>query len=266
MWSCRFQRFFLYTSMDTSVWILAAVTIERFLAVCVPHNHKLLKTPSRAWKVVLAIVIFQMGFNSHVFATYGLQLKVINATLNMTFPCGFQSDASREYLTKYHGWLSFTVYCVIPFVVMLVLNIFIIVKLKNMRRSFTMNRKYSTPTRSQINTISMTRMLLTVTFYFLTVTTPVFIFTIIQEWLFTSSRITAEKYGRMEVVDAVLTIMLYLNHSINFLLYCVTGKRFKRELKRILMCSGDTMGADTTVGGNTTDTPLVDKRFTTLRF
>lgn len=267
-WSCRFQRFFVYVSLDTSAWILAAISIERFLAVCMPHKHKLLKSTSRAWKVVIGIIIFQVAFNSHVFFNYGSQ-TVTKDNVTTTFACGYSSDAAREYLTVYHSWISMAVYCFIPFCTMLILNIFIIAKMRLMQAALKSRCSASTTSRrSQANTLSMTRMLLCVTFYFILVTTPAFIFAIFQEWLFKNTEITPEKYGQIEVVDAVLTILLYLNHSINFLLYCVSGRRFRRELITMLKCNkgkddNRPSGTGTKAGGTTTDTLLVDKVTTT---
>ena len=106
------------------------------------------------------------------------------------------------------------------------------------KRTLSMRKSNSSQQsrKSQRNTISMTRMLLCVTFYFVIVTTPTFIFSIIQEYMFDKTEITPEKNGKIELVDAISTLMLYLNHSINFLLYAVSGRRFRKELYSML-CS-----------------------------
>lgn len=249
-WACRFQRFFVYMGLDTSAWILAAISVERFFAVCLPHKHKMLRTTSRAWKIVLGIVLIQTVFNSNVFFTYGPQTIVTNNETKV-FPCGYSSDSAKEYLKEYHSYLAMAIYCFLPFVVMLTLNILIIVKLRRMQAKLSSGRNCSTTSRSEIKTQSMTRMLLCVTFYFVVITTPSFIFAIFENWYFTSTEITPEKLGRIEVVDAVLTLMLYLNHSINFLLYCVSGRRFRRELRKLLKCGsgkdGHTTGTSDTL-------------------
>ena len=224
-------------SLDTSAWILAAISVERFIAVCMPQKHKLLTTTSRAWKIVLAIVIFQILFNANVFITYGPE-TINGDNTTRKFECGFSSNSSREYLTKYHVWIAMAIYGIIPFTVMLTLNVFIISRLSKIKKAFASYSTSSTTSRSKINTHSMTRMLLCVTFYFVIITMPVFIFEVFQQRIFSSKtkEITPEKKGQIEIVDAVLTLMLYLNHSINFFLYCVSGRRFKKELLKLLRC------------------------------
>ncbi|XP_067928071.1 FMRFamide peptide receptor frpr-18-like [Watersipora subatra] len=228
-WTCRFQRFTLYLALDSSAWILGAISIERFLAVCMPLQHRAFKVRSRALKIVLGIILFQTAYNCPVFFTYGEQTFD-----NKTYPCSFTSDAAKTYHTKYNTYISMVIYCVFPSVVMLTLNICIIVRLIRIEKSFLRNA--TTTSRSQINAISMTRMLLCVTFYFIIVTTPSFIFAIFQEKLFAQEIVTPEDFGQSEVVDAIFTLLLYLNHSINFFLYCATGKKFKRELLKMLGC------------------------------
>lgn len=193
--------------------------------------------------MVAAIVVFMCVFNSNVFFTYGEMTVLLDSNLTKVYQCGFSNAASREYLTKYHLWIAFTIYSIIPFCTMLTLNSFIIRKLYLMqnlltKRTLSMRKSNSSQQsrKSQRNTLSMTRMLLCVTFYFVIVTTPTFIFSIIQQHMFDESEITPEKLGRIELVDAVSTLLLYLNHSINFLLYAVSGRRFRRELS-LLLCS-----------------------------
>ena len=211
--------------------------------MCLPQRHRVLtsKATSRPWQIVAGIVIFMTLFNINVFFTWGKQTVVLDDNTTKVFNCGFRSDGAREYLTKYHLWIAFTIYSIIPFCTMLILNSFIIRKLRMMhglltKRTLSMRKSNSSQQsrKSQRNTISMTRMLLCVTFYFVIVTTPTFIFSIIQEYMFDKTEITPEKNGKIELVDAISTLMLYLNHSINFLLYAVSGRRFRKELYSML--------------------------------
>jgi len=237
--SCKLQRFILYTSLDTSAWILIAVTVERFLAVCMPQHHHFLKTPRHAFRAVGGIVLFQSAFNLHVFWTRGRQVIVaVEDNSTVIINCAYPTESARNYWTFYQSWVSMLVYCVVPFCVMLILNIFIIRTLRKHKRSMARKRSLSAnsrkATKGGIPTDSMTRMLLCVTLYFIIVTTPSFIFTMIQDVLFYKDVVTAHQHAVMELVDGALTVLLYLNHSINFLLYCLTGRRFRSEL--IMMC------------------------------
>lgn len=39
----------------------------------------------------------------------------------------------------------------------------------------------------------------------------------------------------MEVGDVLVSYLLYLNHSMNFFLYCLTGKTFRQKCKATLL-------------------------------
>ena len=50
---------------------------------------------------------------------------------------------------------------------------------------------------------------------------------------------TAEQRARMEIADFVFSVLMYLNHSLNFFLYCLTGKMFRaRCLALLTSCCG----------------------------
>ena len=66
-------------------------------------------------------------------------------------------------------------------------------------------------------------MLLTVSFLFIFLTTPICIYTLVG--------------GLPRLVHSVATILHHLNHSINGVLYCITGTRFRQELKSLFTCN-----------------------------
>ena len=66
-------------------------------------------------------------------------------------------------------------------------------------------------------------MLLTVSFAFIILTGPI---SLIHIWT------------EVPVLAVDITVVLqYLNHGINRILYCVTGSRFRNELKRLFICA-----------------------------
>lgn len=239
--SCKLQRFVLYVALDTSSWLLTAVTLERFLAVCHVVKHRKFCKPKTAAQAIAAIVVFQISFNAQVFFTRGVEdIENFNSTTNYSYiNCGYTSPSAKHYWTYYHSWLSMLIYCIIPFITMLILNCFIVHKLRHLqRRPSTIKRLAASSTGFMRHTSSMTHMLLAVTIYFIVVTTPTFIFTIVEGFLLDIHDIDDKKYAKMELVDAICSILLYLNHSINFFLYCLTGVRFRRELYAMLGCTG----------------------------
>ena len=248
--SCKIHRFILYFSMDMSAWILGIVTIERFVAVCLPTKHRKIKTVSAALKILAALIVVQVAFNMQVFWTRGDHYqKVYDAVTKEELPlhCGYTSEEARYFWTHNQGALSMVWYCAIPFMTMLIFNILIIRRLRSLRDDSALSRGGSELSKTGITkqTNSMTRMLLSVTFYFLLVTVPILIFTMFQSVILykdqykdkkSGEKPDPEKLAQLELADAIMTTIVYINHSINFFLYCLTGRRFRRELRAMCGC------------------------------
>ncbi|KAL8609458.1 hypothetical protein ACOMHN_037980 [Nucella lapillus] len=79
---------------------------------------------------------------------------------------------------------------------------------------------------------NITVMLLLVSFTFLLLTSPVVLVLLYKRyhWL---PRTPAER-ARARLTHAFVDNLMYTNHAINFLLYCISGRRFRQELKRLL--------------------------------
>lgn len=162
---------------------------------------------------------------------------------------------------KSFEYVKISTYCVIPFVVILCLNIAIIVRLRSSARGTiqmhaAINSSSSSSARGRppppppppppslapqtprlrtagshhpsilrhmrdpYSQTRVTSMLLAVSFAWLFLTSPFTIYGIIAS-------ITNRWYL---MVKAVCFILMYTNHAINFGLYCLAGKKFRRQL------------------------------------
>lgn len=91
---------------------------------------------------------------------------------------------------------------------------------------------------------SSTLMLLSVSVTFLVTTTPnVVYFLKVDSWIAAADsdpdRVAgARSEARVRLLYAVTNLLLYMNNSINFLLYCLTGSRFRRAARDLFSRSG----------------------------
>ena len=72
----------------------------------------------------------------------------------------------------------------------------------------------------------VTVMLLVVSFAWLLLTTPF----IASGFIFAVGYINVEHVSLLMPFKAVAFLLLYTNHAVNFYLYCLTGRKFRREL------------------------------------
>jgi len=69
-------------------------------------------------------------------------------------------------------------------------------------------------------------MLLVVSFAWLVLTTPF----AVCGFLFAVGEVNVELASILMPLKAVAFLLMYTNHAVNFYLYCLTGRKFRREL------------------------------------
>lgn len=82
-WLCKLMPVVLCTASDYSVWLIVAVTIERYIAVCHPLKARSMCSTTKAIKAIICIGIALFVLNCHFF-----------------FYCQ-SSTTSPEYYTQY---------------------------------------------------------------------------------------------------------------------------------------------------------------------
>ncbi len=170
--------------------------------------------------------IFTRAFDARQMAIIGVLLAVANSHFYWTIGlenghCDFR-ESGNGHLTEYIAlWIHICLGNLIPFVAMLVANSAIIAKvtfanhLRKVQLNVDNDKKLS----------GMTITLFSMTFTFLLTTVPIYVVNYIIK--------DKENTEQKQLVMAILNLLFYTNYSINFLLYCVSGTRFRREFFRI---------------------------------
>ncbi len=260
--SCRFLTAFGYTITDCSVWLIIAVTVERFIVARYPLRASAMCTRGRAAKVIVAIFLALLGLNSHFFFTSGLRSTNSASPSNGTSP-GNQTVVMEtvsmrctslegyEQMHKIWQFVDACLYSFIPFLVLCVLNVLIIKSVIVSQREMSKHNetglaasKHSLQHRGNRR---MTIMLLTISCTFLVTTTPMNISLIINTYVNSQldSDFTTYTPGehrliaRLILLTGVTKMLMFTNHSINFFLYCATGQAFRKQLVQLFRCDGD---------------------------
>ncbi|XP_041363509.1 B2 bradykinin receptor-like [Gigantopelta aegis] len=134
------------------------------------------------------------------------------------------------------------IHTVIPSTILTICNTSIIYKVVSSSRHILQNDSSSgnsiqrRSVSSRRNKASfLTAMLLTTSFTYVVCTTPFCIYSIYKKMLGPSQYDTPQDKAVDELVRLVVNMLQYTNNCINFMLYCVSGKRFRDELS--VLCS-----------------------------
>ncbi|VDH99107.1 Hypothetical predicted protein [Mytilus galloprovincialis] len=226
--ACKIHIWILYSSMDYSAWILIAVTIERVLLLWFPNKMQCVCTKKVAMLVLISIASFLLLVNSHIL--YGYELST-GKTANH---CHYVSKSYLQFWISSWPSIDLVIFCIIPGSFLVVGNILIFVKVLISRRAI--NRQVSTYStssqqRGDSKFSSMTAMLIAVNCVFLVCNIPSRAFMIENtSWSFDTC---GHNYAKMSLLWCIFNLLMYVNNSVNFLLYIISGSRFRNEIKEI---------------------------------
>ena len=232
---CKIHIFLVYFSLQYSSWLLVAVTCERFVGVWLPHRVKQGCTQFSAVVVISVLGVCLITLNAHWF--YGVGRSTYaegNVTLQTN--CDSIFDHYDTFLVYTWPWIDLCVFSLVPLTILVVGNLAILIrvfisKYKTRVQIAPANPQSKNPRDDK--TRQLTIMLSTLNLVFFVCTTPVSIYLIIEPYLMTHMT-SDEDIAVLYLWWAVVNCFMYLNNSINFILYFLSGSRFRDEVKALL--------------------------------
>ena len=226
VWFYRWRKYVYHSSGDVSVWLLTAFTVDRFIAVCFPLRVRSLCTHKRIRTVTACVTLLALSWNLQFFWIFGV-INGQDVDSNQTTCCnkvGF-TPAHEYYARNVRPWIVNAYYNILPFLIMLFSNL-AICRVMCMRR-LGLNIAANHDDAKQLS--SMTCMAVGVSLAFLVLTTPAVIVYAIM------LRVPQDSASRAPyaVAHAVCDLLMFTNHAVNFYLYCLSGSRFRQELKTL---------------------------------
>ena len=206
-----------YFSEHYSAWILTVMTIERCLAIWLPLQSKRICTVRNAKIMSLILALVFLIFDSQWFF-------IVTKSGNS---CGYIKEISQVYVKNFDK-IDATLYSYIPFTLMMTANATIIFKMMCARKNANKVGDVGSVHAPQGTALSKnakrtTFMLLSVSLLYCVTTMPV-------------STYYALTKEAPQLTHALLTNLGYFNHSINFVLYCLTGSKFRSEVTKRILC------------------------------
>ena len=227
---CKLTAYGSYLILQNSTFQIVAMTIDKYIAIKWPHRAATYSTPSRAKFIILVIFIFAAVYNlPHYFMA-----NVIEGQ------CGFSVENT---LAKVHSWLSFVLNGVIPFSLLIHMNYAIVKTVRESQEMFRSNVGTAGMETRQKTMKSaenqLTTMLLLVTTLFLILILPSYIKFIYAAF---SRPDTPSKFADSLLISEISYHLYVTNSGINFFLYCVSGKKFRSDLKEMVRWIGRCCG------------------------
>ncbi|XP_052796146.1 FMRFamide receptor-like [Mya arenaria] len=213
---------FFFLFVVCSIWFTVGVTVDRYIQVCWITRAKDMCNERRARMGLGVITLLCFIINAPHFATYE-HVTGANPSFRAT------EYGSGKGSQNYEFWIHCMILVLVPWATIFTLNMLIIHRVTSMNRQMDSKRGSSGKDKTRKSEAQLTRLLLTITFTFLVLIA----FQCITQCFFMlkagNHRIVAEAFS-------IAQLGIVINSSINFFLYCLSGKRFRKEL-RIVVCS-----------------------------
>ena len=189
------------------------MSIEKFFALYFPLKSKIVCTVKTAkWAT---------GLSALIFSIYDAQYLILYKSVktNGIFSCFSSAQKHVAILDRIDSIL----YSFGPFTIMFLVNAAIIAKfMKAKCQNIFHNSTESTSQALNKYATKGTAMVVTVSVTFMILTAPVSI-----------DKIMGSKLATYPLYNVFMISMQYLNHSINGVLYCIVGTKFREEMMKI---------------------------------
>ncbi|CAL8143759.1 unnamed protein product [Orchesella dallaii] len=206
------------TAQTGSVYLTLAVTIERYIAVCHSLKARSICTWRRARICVATVFLFSIVYNLPRWWEV-IAIPVCDPVNNMTIYMN-EKSAMRDdptYVTVYITWAYLVVMYLIPFSGLVVFNLAIY---RQVRKA---NRERQQLSKLQRREMGLATMLLCVVVVFLLCNVLPLVNNILESFYDTS----------VDQLVAMSNFLVVVNSSVNFVIYCTCGERFRRLLIRL---------------------------------
>ena len=221
-WANCLPLYFAYYFFEHfSAWLLTTMTIERCIAVWFPFSAKKICTVRSAKRVTAGVATIFLILNSQWF--FIIEISPVSGY------CDFKENVTQWYKDNFDT-IDAVLYSFAPLIIMTTANVLICIKMLKRKRVIVPG------TSGQLANHKAQRgtfMLLTASFLFCACTAPVSMYYMIT-------------YQIPPMTDTLLINLGYLNHGINFVLYVISGTKFRSEFKRKFHCRKRVQGQRST--------------------
>ena len=226
-WLCKLTNVLGYTVSDYSVWLIIAVTVERYIVVCHPLKANTLCNNQRAKKVIVILLVAMAALNIHFIWTASITTFTLDGE---KIPRCTGAKEHKILVEDVWPWVDAFTYSFLPFLIIIVLNSLIIRQVIHARRSRSQlsGSIYEQRRPSSEGSTKLTVMLLTISFSFVLTTLPMNMSLIASVLIDPNTDL--QSLSKFKLVKTITELLMYVNHSMNFFLYCATGHKFRRQL------------------------------------
>lgn len=211
----------------TSIWLTLAFTVDRYIMICHPFKAERLCSVGRARKVIVIVYILGALFNIPRYLEYTsdeIEVPTMSGGSETRKIVQFTEIGRNQlFIDLVHSYLYLTFVCGIPFLMLAILNIFLIHAVHLSKRK---GRLINAKEKKRNDT---TIMLIGVILIFLFCQGPA----LISRMVYAIDFNLATKSMTFHKINEGGNFLIIVNSAINIVPYYFFGKRFRKEFWRL---------------------------------
>ncbi len=214
-----------------SIWFVVLIAMNRYWAVCKPHNMNRTWTLQRTICYVIGVIFMVFAFNTPRFFEYKI-VSYLDTDNTTWISHEDRTDFGRNYYYKvvYKAYLVNVLLVLVPLLTLIFLT-FPILKAMHARRNKDKGKSNSKNSLSRASH-EITFVLSLVLVVAIVCQTPLAIFHFVRN----SYRYHCGDF--VFYLDNISKLLVTVNSSINFVIYCLFSSRFRRLLWATINCLG----------------------------
>ena len=232
-YGCKVHSLFTYFSHQIASWTLVLLTVERTISVLIPLRCHEFCNKRRLIPIWIGIAVILFCFNIHFFFSVDIQDFVNTSNSSNSRHCIIVNSWDSFFLGPWY-WIDACLGDFIPFLFVLVGNVIIVTHLV---RSGRLRSKVMLSAGEKDRKMSSTTfVLITVSVIFLVCNVPTdLLFLGYQYGLFPDNN--SEQDAIYNLFFAGVSMLYYANNAIEFVLYFVSGRKFRSAFLDMFGCA-----------------------------
>ncbi|XP_062617378.1 G-protein coupled receptor daf-37-like [Saccostrea cucullata] len=232
--TCMISIYVTYVTGFLSVWYVVLIVIDRYIVVCHPLRGPRLCSRKRVATASVLITMFAIIFYTHCFRT----TMIVKKPSGKGVQCVVQKDSM--YALTIITYIDSILTIGVPFLAIFILNCSLISAVRKFnnkhvrfseRKLYSYSPQYSILTKAQIR---LTVMLVVVSSVFLILNLPSHA---IRLYIMIKGLVMKRQNSiTLILIQQIFQILYYANFAINFILYMVSSKQFRKCLKESPKC------------------------------
>lgn len=235
--SCQVYWYISYLTGTMSSWLLVLITFERFVAVLKPHKTKTVFNRKNAMIMCVCMMVCIMFLHIPILVGYESHPTFIFDDNNVNFTLIIECKACCVMNNTYIRLMLSLSDALIPFIIILTGNIVIVISLTKAHQKRNTMVSSAKSRRDLSKLITLTKVLLMVTSCYLILTLPYIVFALVGPSLVHIYRSVDDFKSADHLLRVISFFLLNMNNSINFVLYCMGGKRFRQVFLNMCGCN-----------------------------